>query len=44
MKNLLLIIDMQEGFRSAESESILSNLLKLKKLIQRENSFFKICK
>ncbi|MCK4800160.1 cysteine hydrolase [Candidatus Parcubacteria bacterium] len=31
MKNLLLIIDMQEGFRHAESEIILPNLLKLKK-------------
>jgi len=31
MKNLLLIIDMQEGFRYTESEAILPNLLKLKK-------------
>jgi len=50
MKNLLLIIDMQEGFRSAESESILSNLLKLKnsfngkivfsKFVNNKNSLF----
>lgn len=31
MNNLLLIIDMQEGFRKQESESIVPNLLKLKK-------------
>ncbi len=30
MENLLLIIDMQEGFRYQESENILPNLLKLK--------------
>lgn len=50
MVNLLLIIDMQEGFRSAESEAILSNLLKLKnsfkgkivfsKFINNKNSLF----
>jgi len=34
MENLLLIIDMQEGFRYAESEAILPNLLKLKKLFK----------
>lgn len=31
MENLLLIIDMQEGFRYQESEAILPNLLKLKR-------------
>lgn len=31
MENLLLIIDMQEGFRYPEAESILPNLLKLRK-------------
>ena len=31
MGNLLLIIDMQEGFRYPESESLLPHLLKLKK-------------
>jgi len=31
MENLLLIIDMQNGFRYPESEAILPNLLKLKK-------------
>ncbi|MBL7053733.1 cysteine hydrolase [Patescibacteria group bacterium] len=31
MNKLLLIIDMQEGFRAIESEAILSNVLKLKK-------------
>jgi len=51
MKNLLLIIDMQEGFRYQESESILPNLLKLKKsfngkivfskFVNDKNSLFK---
>ena len=50
MINLLLIIDMQEGFRCQESESILPNLLKLKesfngkivfsKFVNDENSLF----
>lgn len=31
MENLLLIIDMQEGFRYQESENILPNLLRLQK-------------
>ena len=50
MKNLLLIIDMQEGFRHTESEIILPNLLKLKrsfdgkivfsKFVNNKNSLF----
>ena len=50
MKNLLLIIDMQEGFRHTESETILPNLLKLKrsfdgkivfsKFVNNKNSLF----
>ena len=41
MKNLLLIIDMQEGFRHAESEAILPNLLKLKNLFRGKIVFSK---
>ena len=50
MANLLLMIDMQEGFRHTESETILPNLLKLKnsfkgkivfsKFINNKNSLF----
>lgn len=50
VENLLLIIDMQEGFRFAESGAILPNLLKLKKsfkgkivfskFVNEENSLF----
>ncbi|MCH7568519.1 MAG: cysteine hydrolase [Nanoarchaeota archaeon] len=50
MDNLLLIIDMQEGFRHAKSEIILPNLLKLKnsfkgkivfsKFVNNKNSLF----
>ena len=50
MENLLLIIDMQEGFRNAKSEIILPNLLKLKnsfkgkivfsKFVNTKNSLF----
>ena len=41
MENLLLMIDMQEGFRSAESEAILPNLLKLKNLFKEKTIFSK---
>jgi len=41
MENLLLIIDMQEGFRFAESEIILPNLLKLKKSFKEKIIFSK---
>ncbi|RLD55745.1 MAG: cysteine hydrolase [Bacteroidetes bacterium] len=41
MKKLLLIIDMQEGFRCAESEAILPNLLKLKKSFKGKIVFSK---
>ena len=50
MGDLLLIIDMQEGFRAKESEKILPNILKLKKefrgkivfskFINKKNSLF----
>ena len=41
MKNLLLIIDMQKGFRSTESESILPNILKLIKFFPKKIIFSK---
>lgn len=41
MENLLLIIDMQEGFRYPESEAILSNLLKLRKVFNGKIVFSK---
>jgi nicotinamidase-related amidase len=41
MENLLLIIDMQEGFRYQESEIILPNLLKLKKFFNGKIVFSK---
>lgn len=41
IENLLLIIDMQEGFRYAESEAILPNLLKLRKSFKGKIVFSK---
>jgi len=41
MENLLLIIDMQEGFKYQESESILPNILKLKKIFNGKIVFSK---
>lgn len=41
MKNLLLIIDMQEGFRCQKSEDLLPNLLKLKELFKGKIVFSK---
>lgn len=41
MENLLLIIDMQEGFRTTESEAILQNLLKLKESFKGKIVFSK---
>ncbi|MDD5625989.1 MAG: cysteine hydrolase [Patescibacteria group bacterium] len=41
MENLLLIIDMQEGFRHAESESVLPNILKLIKSFKGKIVFSK---
>ncbi|MEK7202924.1 MAG: cysteine hydrolase [Patescibacteria group bacterium] len=41
MGNLLLIIDMQEGFRCAKSEAILPNLLKLKESFRGKMIFSK---
>jgi len=40
-KELLLIIDMQEGFRSKESDSILGNIVKLKKIFDKKVVFLK---
>ncbi len=41
MKDLLLIIDMQEGFRFTESEIILPNILKLRRSFQGKIVFLK---